>query len=60
MNQRFFHVCLFVCNKVTVRIFHTGKVIFLGVKHVSNIVEPFNILSSTFFDYWLQRDLNIV
>ena len=36
---------------VVLRVFKTGKVIILGVKHVKEIVSPLAILESMFFDY---------
>ena len=35
-------------NGITVRIFHSGKVIFFGVKHASSSVAPWTFLFNIF------------
>lgn len=44
-------------NSKVARVFHTGKVVFLGIRHVSEIVGPLNLLSELFFDYSLSCNL---
>ena len=54
--------CISISNfancSVVMRVFKTGKVIILGVRHVREIVEPLAMLSSMFFDYSLSVDFN--
>jgi TATA-box binding protein (TBP) (component of TFIID and TFIIIB) len=44
-------ICKFAHKSVMLRVFYTGKVIILGVRHVSEIVEPLLIVTNMFFDY---------
>ena len=43
-------------KNATIRIFHTGKVILLGVRHVEQVSESLKFLSDAFFDYSLLCD----
>ena len=46
-----YYISKFSNCSVVLRVFKTGKVIILGVKHVKEIVSPLAILESMFFDY---------
>ena len=46
------------CFDVTMRLFHTGKVILLGVKSPNQLAEPLRFLSDVYFDYTLAHNFD--
>ena len=46
-----FQCVTMVVEKATIRIFHTGKVIILGIQHVNQLTCPYSVITSIFFDY---------
>jgi hypothetical protein len=46
------------CRFVTARLSHRGKIVFLGVQHVCELVDPIEKLSSLIFDFCLANSFS--